>query len=100
MERYYGYLKSLRARIACFAAAFVMSGTLLIAVAGAFYSVSSDPMLADTREAHSSDAGCDELGDRVARQHCVGHLVAKAPVEDAGASQVATLAPHRRGAAQ
>ena len=100
MERYYGYLKSLRARIACFAAAFVMSGTLLLAVAGAFYSVSSDPMLADPPDAQSASAGCDELGDRVARQHCVEHLVAKAQVQDAGASRVATLAPHRRGAAQ
>jgi hypothetical protein len=104
MERYYGHLKSLRARLACFAGAFVMSGTLLLAVAGAFYSVSSELMFTDSPEARSAVAGCDALGDRVAQQHCVRHLVvpaqAQAQAQDAGASQVATLAPHQRHAAQ
>ena len=98
LERYYGYLKNLRARVALCAAALVTSSTLLIAVLGAFYSVSSEPVLVDSPEARSAVASCDARADTVARQHCLRRLVARAVAQDAGASQVATLAPHRRGA--
>ena len=100
MERYSGHLKTLRARLALFAAAFAMSATLLLAVVGAFYSVSSEPVLADSPEARSAVVGCDAHGGRVARQDCVRRLVAKAQARDAGASQVATLAAPRRSARQ
>ena len=98
MERYYEPFKHFRARAAAFAAAFAMSATLLIAIVGAFYSVSSEPVLADSPQARSAVAGCDARGDRVARQHCVRRLVASAKAHDAGASQLAALAPRRRGA--
>jgi hypothetical protein len=100
MEPYVGSLKNLKTRLAHCAAAFATSATMLLAVVSAFYSVSNEPVLADSPEARSAIAGCDALGDRVARQHCVSRLVAKAQAQDGGASQVATLAPHRRGAAQ
>jgi hypothetical protein len=100
MEPYCGYLKTFRARLAPFAAAFATSATLLLAVVGAFYSVSSDPVLADSPEAQSAVAGCDARSDRVAREHCVRRLVAKAQARDAGASQVATIAAPRRSARQ
>src|SRR4029434_10580946 len=51
VERYYGCLRNFRARVALCAAAVAMSVTLLIAVLGAFYSVSSEPVLADSPEA-------------------------------------------------
>jgi hypothetical protein len=98
MERYHGRLKNFWARVALFAAAFTTSATLLLAVVGAFYSVSSDAVLADSPEARSAVAGCDARGDRVAQQHCVRRLVARAQARDAGASQIARLAAHPRGA--
>jgi hypothetical protein len=100
MERYYERLKCLLARAAVFAAAFATSATLLLAVGGAFYSVSSEPVLADSPRARFAVAGCDALGDRVARQHCVRRLVAEAKARDAGATQLAALAAHQRGAGQ
>ena len=100
MERYYERLKRLSARAALFAAAFATSATLLIALVGAFYSVSSEPVLADSPHARSAVAGCDARGDRVARQHCLRRLVASAKARDAGASQLAALAPRQRGAGQ
>jgi hypothetical protein len=100
MERSYEPFKHFRVRAAVFAAAFAMSATLLIAIVGAFYSVSSEPVLADSPQARSAVAGCDARGGRVARQHCVRRLVASAKAHDAGASQLATLAPHQRGAVQ
>lgn len=100
MERSYEPFKHFWARAAVFAAAFAMSATLLIAIVGAFYSVSSEPVLADSPQARSAVAGCDARGERVARQHCVRRLVASAKAHDAGASQLATLAPHQRGAGQ
>jgi len=39
-------------------------------------------------------------GDRVARQQCVRRLVASAKAHDAGASQLAALAPRQRDAEQ
>jgi hypothetical protein len=92
MKRYYERLKRLRARAAVFAAAFATSATLLLAVGGAFYRVSSEPVLADSPQARFAVARCDALGDRVARQHCVRRLVAEAKARDAGAAQLATLA--------
>ncbi len=68
MERYYGPLKHFRARAAAFAAAFAMSATLLIALVGAFYSVSSEPVLIDSPQARSAVAGCDARANRVARR--------------------------------
>jgi hypothetical protein len=100
MERYYEPFKHLWARAAAFAAAFATSATLLLALASAFYSVSSEQLLADSPQARSAVAGCDTRGDRVARQDCVQHLVANAKAHDAGASQLAALAPHKRGAGQ
>jgi hypothetical protein len=100
MERYNEPFNHLWARAAVFAAAFTMSATLLIAIVGAFYSVSSEPALADSPQARTAVASCDARGDRVARQHCVRRLVASAKSHDAGASQLATLAPHQRGAEQ
>ena len=99
LERYFGPCKHLRARAAAFGAAFAISATLLIAVVGAFYSVSSEPVLADSPQNRSAVADCDARGDRVARRHCVRRLVASAKAQDAGASQIAALAPRRRGAA-
>jgi len=93
-------LKRLSARAAVFAASFATSATLLLAVGGAFYSVSSQPVLADSPYARSAVAGCDALGDRVARQHCVRHLVAEAKARGAGAAQLAALAARQRGAGQ
>jgi hypothetical protein len=95
MERYYEPFKHFRARAAVCAAALATSATLLLAVVGAFYSVSSEPVLADSPQARSAVAGCDARGDRVARQHCVRRLVASAKAHDAGASQLAALAPHQ-----
>ena len=100
MERYYERLKCLSARAAVVAAAFATSATLLLAVGGAFYSVSSAPVLADSPQALSAVAGCDALGDRAARQHCVRRLVAEAKARDAGAAQLAALAARRFGAGQ
>jgi len=100
MERYYERLKCLSARAAVYAAAFATSATLLLAVGGAFYSVSSEPVLADSPQARSAVAGCDALGDRVARQHCVRRLVAKAKARDAGTAQLAALAARQHGVGQ
>jgi len=100
MERYYERHKCLSARAAIFTAAFATSATLLLAVVGAFYSVSSAPVLADSPQARSAVAGCDALGDRVARQHCVRRLVAEAKARDAGAAQLAALASRQRDAGQ
>jgi hypothetical protein len=100
MKRHYGPFKPFRARAAAFAAALAVSATLLIAIVGAFYSVSSEPMLADSPHARSAVAGCDTRGDRVARQHCVRRLIASAKAHDAGASQLAALVPRQRGARQ
>jgi len=100
MKRYDGVLKNLRARVAIGAAAFATSATLMLAVLGAFYSVSSEALLADSAEARSAVADCESRGDGVARRHCVRRVVANAQARDTGASQVATLAARRRGAAQ
>jgi hypothetical protein len=100
MERYYEPFKHFWARAAAFAAAIATSATLLVAVASAFYIVSSEPVLADSPQARSAVADCDTRGDRVAREHCVRRLVADAKAHDAGASQLAALAPHQRGAGQ
>ena len=100
MERLYESLKCLSARAAVIAAALATSATLLLAVSAAYYSVSSEPVLADSPYARSAVAGCDALGDRVARQHCVRRLVAEAKARDAGAAQLAALAARQRGAGQ
>jgi hypothetical protein len=100
VERYYDPFKHFWPRAAAFAAAFAMSATLLLALVGAFYSVSSEPVLADSPQARSAVAGCEARGDRGARQHCVRRLVASAKAHDAGASQLAALAPHQRDAGQ
>jgi hypothetical protein len=100
MERYYGPFKHFRARATAFAAAFAISATLLLALVGAFYSVSSESVLADSPQARLAVARCDARGDRVARQQCVRRLVASAKAHDAGASQLAALAPRRRDAGQ
>lgn len=100
MERNHKTLKHFWARAAAFAAAFATSATVFVAIAAAFYSVSSEPVLADSPQARSAVADCDAHGDRVARQHCVRRLVARAKAHDAGASQVAKLAPDQRGAGQ
>jgi hypothetical protein len=98
MERYYGQLKTFWARSALCAAAFTTSATLLLAVVGAFYSVSSEPVLADSPLARSAVSGCDARTDRVARQRCVRSLVARAWAQDTGASQTTALAALPRGA--
>ena len=100
MERYYRCLRNLRARVALGAAAFATSATLMLAVLSAFYSVSSEAVLADSPEARSAVAGCESRGDDVAQRNCVRRLVANAQARDAGASQVATVAARRRGAGQ
>jgi len=48
MERLYERLKCLSARAAVIAAALATSATLLLAVSAAYYSVSSEPVLADS----------------------------------------------------
>ena len=100
MKRPYEPFKHFRVRAAAFFAAFAMSATLLIALVGAFYSVSSEPVLADSSQARSAVADCDARGDRIARQHCLRRLVATAKAHDAGASQLAAAAPRQRGAGQ
>ena len=100
MNRCYEGLKYLLARAAVFAAAFVTSATLLLAIGSAFYSASSEPVLADTPQARFAVAGCDALGNRVARQHCVQRLVAEAQARDAGSAQLAALAANRSGVGQ
>lgn len=100
MNRYYERLKCLLARAALFVAPFATSATLLVAVGGAFYSVSREPVLADSPRARFAVAGCDALGNRVARQRCVQRLVAEARARDAGAAQLAALAANRSGAGQ
>ena len=97
MKRYDGVLKNLRARVAIGAAAFATAATLMLAVLGAFYSVSSEAVLADSPEARPAVAGCESRGDRVARRDCVRRLVANTQARDAGASQVLTVAARRRG---
>ena len=98
MEHHYQPFKHFPARAAAFAAAFAVSATLLLALVGAFYIVSSEPVLADSPQARSAVAGCDTRGERVARQRCLRRLVASAKAHDAGASQLAAVAPHQRGA--
>lgn len=100
MEHFYQRLKCLRARAAHFAAAFAASATLLLAVLGAFYSVSSESVLADSPQARSAVARCDALRDRAARQRCVRRLVAEAEARDAGAAQLAALPARQQGAGQ
>jgi hypothetical protein len=99
MNRYHERLKSFLARAALFSAAFATSATVLLAVGAAFHSVSSEPVLADSPRARLAVAGCDALGDRALRQHCVRRLVAEARVRDAGAAQLAALAA-REGSAE
>jgi hypothetical protein len=94
MKHYEGPFKQIWQRAAGFAAAFAMSATVLIAVVGAFYNVSREPVLSDSPQARSAVARCDARGDRAARQHCLRHLVASAKAHDAGASQIAALARH------
>ena len=96
MERYNERLSRLLARAAVLAAAFAAAATLLLAVGGAFYSVSREPVLADSPQARSAVAGCDALADRAARQQCVQHLLAEAKARDAGDAQLAALAPRQR----
>ena len=96
MDRHYGRLKNFWARVALSAAAFAMSATLLLAVVGAFYGVSSEPVLADSPQARSAVAGCDALGDRIARQHCARRLVVGAKARDAGETQLAASGAHQR----
>jgi hypothetical protein len=98
LKRHIEALKRHLARTATFAAAFATSATLLVAVGGAFYRVSSAPVLADSPQAQLAVAGCDALGDRAARQHCVRRLVAEAMARDAGAAQLAALSASQRGA--
>ena len=100
MNRYYERLKGLLARAALFTAAFATSATVLLAVGGAFHGVSSEPVLADSPRARFAVAGCDALGDRALRQHCVQRLVAEAKARDAGAAQVAVLPALESGAGQ
>lgn len=100
MNHCYEHLKCVLARAGLFAAAFATSATLLLAVGGAFYSVSSEPVLADSPRARFAVAGCDALGDRVARQHCVQRLVAEAKARDAGTAQLAALAASQSAARQ
>jgi len=100
MERYNEPFKLVSARAAAFAAAFAVSATLLLALVGAFYIVSSEPVLADSPQAKSAIADCDTRGDRVARQQCVRRLVVSAKAHDAGKAQLAAVAPHQRGAGQ
>lgn len=100
MKRFHEALECLLARATVIAAAFVMSAALLLAVGVAFHSVSSEPVLADTPPARLAVAGCDALGNRVARQHCVQRLVAQAQARDAGAAQLAELAASRGGTKQ
>jgi hypothetical protein len=97
MERYYEPFRRFWARAAAFSAAFAISATILIAIVGAFYSVSSEPVLADSPEARSAVAGCDARSDRVARERCVRWLVASAKARDVGASQLAAAAPLKTG---
>jgi len=97
MQRYDGPFKHFRARAAAAAAAFAMSATLLLALVAAFYSVSSEPVLADSPQARSAVAGCGAHGDRVDRRQCVRRLGARARAHDAGASQLASLTPRERG---
>ena len=78
MDRDDGRWKNNRAGVALSAAAFATSTTLLLAVFGAFYSVSSQPVLADSPQARSAVADCDARGDRSARQHCARRLIAGA----------------------
>jgi hypothetical protein len=56
MQRYYGPFKHFWARAAAAAAAFAMSATLLLALLGAVYSVSSAAVLADSPQARSAVA--------------------------------------------
>jgi len=98
IERYYEPFKRFWARVAASAAALAISAIILIAIGGAFYSASSEPVLADSPEARSAVAGCDARSDRVAREHCVRRLVASAKAHDAGASQLAAAAPVKTGA--
>lgn len=100
MNHYDQGLKYHLARATLIAAALVMSATLLLAVGGAFYSVSSEPVLADTPRARLAVASCDALGDRGARQHCVKRLVADAQARDAGSAQLAELSASGSGVGQ
>jgi hypothetical protein len=100
MEPLYQSFKHFRARAAASAGAFAASATLLLAVLGAFYILSSGPVLVDSPEARSAVAGCDARVDRAARRHCVQRLIASAGAHDAGASQVAELEPRRHGGRQ
>jgi len=99
MERYYERLKRPSARAALFASAFATSATLMLAVVSAFYSVSNEPVLADSPYARLAVERCDALGDHDARQHCMRRLVVEANAHDAGAAKLVALAARQRGVA-
>ena len=100
MQRNFQRFSCLLARAAPFVAAFATSATLLLAVGGAFRSVSSEPMLADSPNARLAVAGCDVLGNRIEQQRCVQRLVAEAKARDAGAAQVVVFAASQSGTRQ
>ena len=99
MERYYERLKRPSTRAALFASAFATSVTLLLAVGSAFYSLSNEPVLADSPHARLAAERCDALGHRDARQHCMRRLVVEANAHDAGAAKLVALAAGHRGVA-
>ncbi len=91
MQAFFHRLRPPLQRAACFAGAFVASATVLLAVAAAFDSTSSAPVLRDTPAARLAVARCDALADRAQRHVCVRRLVAEAVARDRGEARLAAL---------
>lgn len=70
-------------------AAFATSSAVVLAVGGAFHSVSHEPFLADSPHARLVAARCDALRERGQRHDCVRQAVLQARARDAGARQLA-----------
>jgi hypothetical protein len=76
---------------ACFAAAFVASSFVVLAVGVAFHVASREPWLAESPQSRAVAQRCFADGERADRYRCVRAAVAAALARDAGAAQVAAL---------
>jgi len=79
-------------------AAFAASSAVVLAVGGAFHSVSREPFLGDSPHARLVAVRCDALRERGQRHDCVRQAVAQARSRDAGARQLAAARAPGAGA--
>jgi hypothetical protein len=86
-------LKSFGWRAACFAASFVASASVLVAVGGAFHSASGQRWLSDSAHARDVAVRCAGLAEREARHRCVQAAVHAARARDLANAQLAAYEP-------